>query len=108
MREIYKNVLSEVNAIINNSEQSIINKIPNKFIDFVQKNMNKSYEVEIETGKEILEQNISSEAKSIVALIYRDYICSKDEREVLINKEISNARKQEELKRKMYEIKWKG
>ena len=107
MKEVYRNALSEVNAILTNSEQDIINRIPDGFVNFVQNNMNQCYNVKIELGKGILEQNISDEAKSIIALIYRDYICSKDERQELIEKEIINVKKQEELKRKNYEIKWK-
>lgn len=106
MKEIYKNALSEVNAIINNSDENIINKIPNKFMNFVQNNMNKSYTIEMDLDKEILEQNISNEAKSIIALIYRDYICPKAERQTLIKREILERQKQEELKKEKYELKW--
>ena len=107
MREIYKNALSEVNAIINNSDENVINKIPNKFMNFVQNNMNKSYTIEMDLDKEILEQNISNEAKSIIALIYRDYICPKAERQILLEKEMMERHKKEVQKNKMYEIKWK-
>ena len=107
MKQIYRNALSEVNAILLNSNQNIINMIPNKFLDFVRNNMNQAYEIQIDLEKGILEQNISNEAKSIVALIYRDYICSADERKILLEKERMNLKKIEELKRKKYEIRWK-
>lgn len=107
MKQIYRNALSEVNAILINSNQNIINMIPDKFLDFVKNNMNQAYEIQIDLEKGILEQNISNEAKSIVALIYRDYICSADERKILLEKERINLKKREELERKKYEIKWK-
>ena len=107
MKQIYRNALSEVNAILINSNQDIINMIPNKFLEFVRNNMNQEYEIQIDLEKGILEQNISNEAKSIVALIYRDYICSADERKILLEKERMNLKKIEELKRKKYEIRWK-
>lgn len=107
MRQVYKNALSEVNAILINSEQSIINMIPNKFLDFIKKNMNQSYDVKINLNKSILEQNISNEAKSIIALIYRDYICSKPRREELRQQEIERMKHQERLNEEKYSIKWK-
>lgn len=106
MREIYKNALSEVSAIINNSEENVINKIPDRFLNFVNQNMNKSYTVELQNDKGILEQDISKEAKSIIALIYRDYICSSSERKELIHQEIKHRREEEERKKEMYKIKW--
>lgn len=98
MKQIYKNALSEVNAILINSNQNIINMIPNKFLDFVRNNMNQAYEIQIDLEKGILEQNISNEAKSIVPLIYRDYICSADERQVLIKKELVEKLNKEKMK----------
>ena len=55
MKQIYRNALSEVNAILINSNQNIINMIPNKFLDFVKNNMNQSYEIQIDLEKGILE-----------------------------------------------------
>ena len=106
MKQIYRNALSEVNAILINSNQNIINMIPNKFLDFVKNNMNQAYEIQIDLGKGILEQNISNEAKSIVALIYRDYICSADERQVLIKKELVEKLNKEKMKNEKYRINW--
>ena len=106
MKQIYRNALSEVNAILINSNQNIINMIPNKFLDFVRNNMNQDYEIQIDLGKGILEQNISNEAKSIVALIYRDYICSADERQVLIKKELVEKLNKEKMKNEKYSINW--
>ena len=106
MRQVYKNALSEVNAILINSEQSIINMIPNKFLDFIKKNMNQSCDVKINLNKSILEQDISSEAKSIIALIYRDCICEADKRQILIKKELVEKLKKEKIKNEKYKINW--
>lgn len=106
MRDIYRNALTEVNAVINNSQEDIINRIPNRFKNFINQNMNNSYSVDIQPDKSILEQNISNEAKSIIALIYRDYICSETERNELIKKEILKREEEEHIKREKYKIKW--
>ena len=106
MRQVYKDALSEVNAVLINSEQSIINRIPNRFLDFIKKNMNHSCDVKINLNKSILEQDISNEAKSIIALIYRDYICEADERQILIKKELVEKLKKEKIKNEKYKINW--
>ncbi len=107
MKEIYRNALSEVNTIIDNSEEDIISKIPTRFRSFIKNNMNKTYKVNIKSNMGILEQDISNEAKVIIALIYRDYICSKPKREEIIQQEIERMKKQEKLNEEKYSIKWK-
>ena len=106
MKEKYMNALTEVNAIINNSSNEVIDKIPTRFRNFVSQNMNNNYNVNLDLDKSIIEQNISKEAKSIIALIYRDYICSADKRQFLINNEIIKKQREEELKREKYKIVW--
>lgn len=106
MKERYKKALSEVFAIIKSSDDEIIKKIPYRFIKFVSENRNKDYNVCVEPDKGILNQNISDEAKSIVALMYRDYLCDKEQRTKLISQEIQYNKIEEERKRKQYEIKW--
>ena len=104
MKEKYMNALTEVNEIINNSSNEVIDKIPTRFRNFVSQNMNNNYNVNLDLDKSIIEQNISKEAKSIIALIYRDYICSADKRQFLINNEIIKKQREEELKREKYKI----
>lgn len=106
MRDIYKNALAEVNAVINNSQEDIINKIPSRFKNFISQNMNSSHIVKIQSNKAILEQDISNEAKSIIALIYRDYICEESERKELIKQEFIKRAKDEQIKREKYIIRW--
>ena len=56
----------------------------------------KSYKVNIDYSKEDWDNNISEETKEILALIYRDYIVSPEERKELI-KEEAEFEKQKEL-----------
>ena len=71
MKEKYMNALTEVNAIMDNSSNEVIYKIPIRFRNFVSQNMNNNYNVNLDLDKSIIEQNISKEAKSIIALIYK-------------------------------------
>ncbi len=96
MREEYRKALSEVNQILLNTDEEVVAKIPKRFQEFVKNNMDEEHKLEIKEGQSLIEQNIMSETKQILALIYRDYICSKEKREELINQEIEKRKKEEE------------
>lgn len=86
--------LAETYDIIRNSEKDIVDKIPLKFINFLIKNMDKEYQVQIDYSNPNWDNSILDETKTILALIYRDYLASEIEREELIKQE------EEELKEK--------
>ena len=92
MREEYRKALSEVNQILLNTDEEVVAKIPKRFQEFVKNNMDEEHKLEIKEGQSLIEQNIMSETKQILALIYRDYICSKEKREELINQEIEKRK----------------
>ena len=78
--ENIKKALSEVNIVLENTEEKIKNKIPDKFIKFIQDNMDTNHKIELQKNKPLIEQNIMEETKEILSLIYRDYICTKEEK----------------------------
>lgn len=81
----YQKAFSEINFILDNSETNITNKIPKKFIDLIKNNMDKNYVVKIDLSNGIENSVLLDKTKDILSLIYRDYICSKEEREELID-----------------------
>ena len=96
MENDYGKIFAEVLDIINNSEKEVKEKIPQKLYQQLEKNTDKSYEVNIDYSREDWDNNISEETKEILALIYRDYIVSPEERKELI-KEEAEFEKQKEL-----------
>lgn len=96
MENNYGKIFAEVLDIINNSEKEVKAKIPEKLYQQFEKNTDKSYKVNIDYSKEDWDNNISEETKEILALIYRDYIVSQEERKELI-KEETELEKQKEL-----------
>ena len=96
MENNYGKIFAEVLDIINNSEKEVKAKIPEKLYQQFEKNTDKSYKVNIDYSKEDWDNNISEETKEILALIYRDYIVSPEERKELI-KEEAEFEKQKEL-----------
>lgn len=93
MKIEYRQALFEVYKILENTDEEIINKIPEKFMKFVKENMDTNYKFELEKGKELIKQNLKDETKQIIALIYRDYIC--DEKEVINDYNINFNRNKE-------------
>lgn len=93
MLELTSQSFSEVYDIINHLEKSLYNKIPQSFIDLVKQNLSNEYISKIDYNKSINEQEISREARSVLSIIYRDFICPKEKREELRRKD------QQELKR---------
>lgn len=83
----YKNAFKEVYVILENTDEELVKKIPNKFLEFIKNNMNKEYQTNIKTNIGIDKQNILKETENILALIYRSYWETEDEKKKL-NKDI--------------------
>lgn len=83
MKNNMKKAFAEVEQIIEHSEKSVKNNIPQKLKDFLSKNKDKDYIVNIDFSKKIEEQELLPETKQLIALIYRDFLCSKFEKEVI-------------------------
>lgn len=92
----------EINSLLDNVSEEVLNKIPKKFIEYLKDIESYDYYFEYDTSKTIEEQNFSGEALNLIGLIYKDYLCTEDERE-----DYSNILKQynfklEEEKREKY------
>ena len=84
MSEISKKAISEVIDVLNHSEIEVTQKIPKNFIEFLMNNSDNDYIPNIDYSKENWENDIEEDAKTLLALIYRDYIMSEEEREIAI------------------------
>ena len=100
MLHITKEAFSEVYDIIYNFE--INNKIPKNFIELIDNNRDKQYKVNIDYTKSINDQELQKGTRVILALIYRDYLCSIEERECLIKQDKEILEKIEKEKREKY------
>ena len=98
MSEINKKAVSEVIDVLKHSEIEVTQKIPKKFIEFLTKNSDRNYIPNIDYSEENWENSIEEDAKVLIALIYRDYIMSEEEKE----KVIEEAKRQEQEIREKY------
>lgn len=95
MEEKYTKAFKEIYIILNRSSKEELNKIPKSFIEFIESNMDMEYNPQIDFN-ENFEKSVLEETLILLALIYRDYLISKEEREVLIQNEKKQLKEQEE------------
>lgn len=95
-------IAAEAIAILENTDIMLLAKVPAKLIESLQEKADElGRRVNLDYSKDFASQDISEEAKDIIALIYRDYWCTKEEREELNKKLEENEKKyQEELREK--------
>ena len=88
MKEEYREAFSEVAQIINLMPSNLVSRIPLEFKQIIQAEKSKTY---IPNITESIEQcALKTETIIILALIYRDFLCSKEERENLIARDTNN------------------
>lgn len=80
MNAEYSMAMSEVLCIINQSDDSYKSRIPQSFKKFIEENADATYLPKFDINMPIKNLNLRKETKGILALIYRSYICSEDER----------------------------
>lgn len=98
----YANAYSEVLEVLNHIPKSDYDKIPNNVIEVFTRNNNKKYEFNYDVTKTLNEQNVSKIAKTIIAILFRDYWATPTQREIIITKEKYDIAKLEQEKRELY------
>lgn len=103
MEQRMRIALTEVNCVLENSEDEVLTKIPNKFKEYLNANMDKEFIPSFIPGLAIFAQPISMEAKELLKLVYRDFLATEDERKILIQKEekILNTNAEQEQNKKI-------
>ena len=79
-----------------------VEKIPSKLREFFKEISSKDYVTNINPNIPLDKQQIKEKTKDIIALIYRNYWCSEEERKELDQKLIENDKKFEEELREKY------
>lgn len=76
----------EMNIIIENSDKEVQDKIPQRIKEHIKENMDKDYNVTINFNEKLLNQDILPETKEMMAILYRDYLCSEEERKRIMKR----------------------
>jgi len=99
---------SDISIIIKMMSPYMQSRISDKFIQFIEENKDKSYQSLIDNTLPLESQELSPNTKTVLALIYRDYLCSEDERQNFILKQFEKQKRIEEEKKAKYEINFKN
>lgn len=100
----YANAYAEVLEVLNHMSKKDYEKIPKDLISLFQNNYNKEYQFIYDFEKQFEEQNFSKRAKLILAILFRDYWATPNQRDKIITKQNYDRKKQEEQKRKKYNL----
>lgn len=94
----YRQSLAEINFILQHTDDIYTQKIPLEFRKFLLDNEDKNYKIEFDVSKDFSEWNLKPKTKSLLALIYRDYLCTPEQKEIYNRKLVNNEQeKQKEL-----------
>lgn len=76
----YSEAIVEVLEILQYSDDNIIEKIPKKLIEFWQRNKSTTYKPNLDHSKSINEMDLKKKTKSIISMIYLNYLCDDEEK----------------------------
>ena len=100
----YANAYSEVLEILKYISKEDYEKIPISKIQLFETNQNKEYIFEYNPNKTLEEQNVSKKAKAIIAILFRDYWATNEQKNKIIKKQTYDRQLLEEQKKGLYDI----
>lgn len=102
--EDYANACAEVVRILDYIPYKDYKKIPKDIILHYEKNANNNYNFEYDITRSLDEQNVSKTAKTIIAIFFRDYWATPEQRNKILNYEKYENIKEEAAKNEKYKI----
>lgn len=94
----YANAYTEILDILKHISKEDYEKIPKSKIKVFEENCNKNYNFTYDENKTLDEQNVSEITKVIIAILFRDYWATKEQRYIIIKKQQEiKDQKQKEL-----------
>ena len=100
--ENYACAYKEVIEVLKHTKREDVNKIPKYRILLWKTNMKKDYDFKIDTSKTLEEQNLSKEAKAIIANIFKKYWATDYQKERIEAKEKYDIEQMEKEKYERY------
>lgn len=100
--EDYSEAIVEILDILENSDDTIYKKVPNKLIEFWQRNKSTTYKPNLDHDKPLNEMNLKEKTKDIIAMIYLNYLCDENEKEFVKDKLKKNEENYQLMLREKY------
>ncbi len=92
----------EFNCILEYTSEELRNKIPQKFLYFLKSIQSQTYKFEYDKTKKLNEQDLKSQTRGLIALVYQDYICNENEKSEYLQKAKKIIMQKEADKRNLY------
>ena len=102
MDNMYAIAYSEILEILKYIPQEEYNKIPHEKIELFKAKADKNYKFRYDPRKKLNEQEVSKIAKGIIAILYRDYWATPEQRKIIKDYQKMKRSKIEEEKRNKY------
>ena len=98
----YNNAFSEVYTILNYLDSEDYKKIPTDVINVFDKNRNKEYIYEFDVNIDLAKQEMMVETKAILYNLFRDYLCTSNQKEKILKWQEDERKKNEKEKIEKY------
>lgn len=102
--EVYHKAFKEFMEIVKFFPKNEYKKIPKSFIQFIEENMDDSYEYTVEHVDDFQNQEMLEETRVLLSIVYRDYLASDEEKEQIIKIENEEYLQEEKIKQEKYDI----
>jgi len=76
----YSEAISEILDILENSDDSICEKIPNQLIEFWKNNKSTTYIPKLDHSKPLNEMKLKEKTKDMITMIYLNYLCDESKK----------------------------
>ena len=103
MNDVYAKAYTELYEILKNISENDLNKIPNEILMILEEKRDKGYEFKLQENIEFENQKLLRETKILLAILYRDYWATKEEKERITQKWKGDIIKSEEKKKIKYD-----
>ena len=101
MNDVDARMCTDISIIISMMPSQMQDKISQKLKDFIENNKAENYSSNINPTVPLKEQILKKETKAMLGIIYRDYLCSEEQRRKLIeNEKIEIEEYERELREK--------
>ena len=81
----YSEAIVEILDILKNSDDTIYKRIPNKLIEFWQRNKSTTYKPNLDHSKPLNDMELKEKTRDLITMIYLNYLCDDNEKKAMIN-----------------------
>lgn len=98
----YNDAYTEVYEIIELLDKEEYNKIPSEIIKAIKENRNLEYKFKLDEKIELKEQQLLPETKAILFNMFRDYLSTPEQKEIIIKRQAEERKRIEQMKKNEY------